>query len=398
MKNSCYFLILSFAILVLGSANNVFASNNELQKISLEKKVLWETRNYWDSNWEIKFSNCIEEDVSENFFLYYNIKTDCADSMIALRWIFSRIHGLAMASTLEGLGEIFSNESFRQEWKNLPTHSEWYNDELFLAALEYVLLNTYTNSLWKDSYPIKISDQTLVPGVFYLTRTIPRVSTGHTQIIIKTQKKLLTLESTVPRAVRMLYIFDFFPERPKKDVRGFRAMKWARKNKDGKIYLLPSHKHPNYSEAQFDKTDLSQTFDASVYNSLGISYDAKYRYKSLRRYLKAMLLRRIIVVNTGYGVCSSQDCSVGTQNFDNWSTPSRDEKIRETFEKLNQIVEYIGDMRFAKLHQKMLARKKIKVVQNPKIKLTWKSLESIFLDYQFNSDPRVHPLKRWGVN
>jgi hypothetical protein len=100
--------------------------------------------------------------VCEEFFYKNKVATDCADVAIAARWIFARIHKMPAAQTLAEPNVLFSNESFRNAWSDLPTHEDWTQDQLFRVALDYVLDNTYTHTLWKDSCSIHISQPTFL--------------------------------------------------------------------------------------------------------------------------------------------------------------------------------------------------------------------------------------------
>ena len=169
---------------------------------------IWPSQNQWDAEWESKYSDWIRLEVGPDFFQKYQIAVDCANVPIALRWIFSRIHGLPAGNQLAGSGILFSNRSFRNAWGELGTHDNWFEDSLFLAALNYVLDHTYTHSLMGDLYPVEINKNYITPGAVFLNLFNQR--TGHAELITNFvfenthPTPLRVISSTVPRAIRIL--------------------------------------------------------------------------------------------------------------------------------------------------------------------------------------------------
>ena len=87
---------------------------------------IWEAKNRWNNDWELKFGQWLKQEVTLDFYKKYNIPTDCADAVIGLRWIFSRINYLPVANTLSDTGNLFGQFSMKKEWKRLPTATNWY--------------------------------------------------------------------------------------------------------------------------------------------------------------------------------------------------------------------------------------------------------------------------------
>ena len=142
----------------------------------VESERIWDVRNQWSEAWMQKYSDWIRDEFNKDFYLKYNIKTDCADVIYSTHWIFARMHGLPMATTMTGSHTLFTQDSMKKEWVKLATHNEWHKDERFLAALNYILRNSFTGTLRIDAYPIAISKNTFREGTIYLTH-------GHAMII-----------------------------------------------------------------------------------------------------------------------------------------------------------------------------------------------------------------------
>lgn len=374
---------------------------NEYVVTEDKTKNIWETKFYWDLSWEKKFSEWIEKDIDKSFFSKHQISTDCADAMIALRWIFSRIHGLAVGTTLAGSGVLFTNESFKNAWNGLSRDEIWYKDQVFLATIDYIMDNAYTNSLWGDSFPVAINEQHLHAGTFFLYKTLPE-SSGHTQIILRTKKKLIIAESTVPRRVRDLMVRNFYPSTPLRNYSGLRTFKWLRKENNGKKFLLAGSDHPHYSEEQYDE-ELTKEFGEfynAVFHRLKLKYNFKKHLRRLKKILTSQLESRVLVVNEGLEICANENCSPGTANYENWSTPSRDKRIKETFQSMNRIIESHGNKCFKKRFSNYLKNKKLRVSikKGSELKIKFKELKNIFEKQLYSSEPNAPLLNRWGFS
>ncbi|MCB0394454.1 MAG: hypothetical protein KDD25_07835, partial [Bdellovibrionales bacterium] len=142
-----------------------------------DNREIWETKNEWSWEWEIEYGRWLQSIDNIGYLYKYGVATDCADVAVAYRWIFARINGLPAGQTLAGTQVLFTNESMKNIWKDLPTSSEWHQDKLFLTALDYVLDNTYTHSIYKDSYPIEINRDAVIPGAHDLN--LHSTDTGH---------------------------------------------------------------------------------------------------------------------------------------------------------------------------------------------------------------------------
>src|SRR4030043_1965421 len=113
---------------------------------------IWKVGNHrWTVQEEYRFAKWVEKNITEDFFIRYKIPVDCADVPYAVRWIYARIAHLPAAATTKD-GKLVGHWS--KNWKHLPTHSEWHQDKRFRAALLYLVSETWTGTLPRDTYPI----------------------------------------------------------------------------------------------------------------------------------------------------------------------------------------------------------------------------------------------------
>lgn len=297
---------------------------------------VWTAKNQWNENWEKKYSRWVEEEVDKDFFFEHGIATDCADVAIGLRWIFARIHSLPAANSLAGTGAILSNESMKKSWLNLRRHENWWQDHLFRTALNYVLNNTYTHSLWKDSYPIAIDKDSFVPGVWYLSKSR---SSGHVEIVQSIDRsrgdfRIYIIDSTVPRDVKRLFRQTLWHRtQPHPDRAGFMAMRWPVKKDFERWDLTKKEKMFRFSKEQYQSEFMQGQpyFNLAVLNNIGsVPLSPLAQVTDLGRNIYDTFTYRLLAVEKGYHYCVVQgkDCTKGTWGWNSHSTPSRDWGIR----------------------------------------------------------------------
>lgn len=312
---------LSAALEITPSAGFELRENSAVE--TSEGEVLWKAENQWSWDWEVKYAEWLQNHVDVEFFKKYNIKTDCADVQYYLRWIFSRIYKLPMASRLPGGGYLTQN-SMKAEWEKLPTHEVWHKDKRFLAAMVYLTRLVYTHTLYRDSYPVELNATALLPGAFYLTIS---GKSGHTMVIYRQTPatsgvRILVMSSTVPREVRVLS-----SHRPVSG--GYAAgkaamlrMRWPR-IANGQVSLVDEKKMPYYSTQQFELQD------PNINRILNPNPNWDVEYDDAVQLVSELLKQRKIAVQDGYKICFPNKCDPAGSDWDNHSTPSRDRRIRE---------------------------------------------------------------------
>lgn len=366
---------------------------------------IWPTQNEWDLEWEKRFENWVKTEFHANFFLENQISTDCADAAIALRWIFSRIHFLPAAQSLAGSGFVFSNEMTRDLWKDLPSHTDWRQDQKFRAGLDYVLKNTYTHSLMRDLYPIAIDRNSFHPGTILLN--LYDEYTGHTEIIADlnidepSPEPIRVLASDVPREIRKLNEYPLqdwgnFPTRGKS---GFHRFRWPERSPLG-IGLKPENQMPYFSLEQFSEAfskehpTLTETVIYRLYPDWNPDYASFLR--SLVNLVVQRLEARVKIVEDGYQFCRRNDCSEGSEGWEAWSTPSRDAAIARIVQRINKTYQDRSCDRSCR--DVLLSQMGKTIFRLGSRNVTLKVALEVWGNRKYSSDPRVSIDKRWGFS
>jgi hypothetical protein len=367
-----------------------------LKDIPLKGKsgsTLWTVSTDWDWNWEIKFAEWVKTELNAHWWKANGIATDCADVVYSARWIFARANGLPMANHLI-TGQIFSHESVMPEWENLPTASDWRQDQKFLAALDYLLSQAFTHTLWLDSYPVAVTTASILPGGYHLYID---ESTGHTQLIFQVGRRpaelpLVTLNSTVPRELRDLMEWAFFEQNADPNSRALMRMRWPRWN-GGIITFTDPRAMPYYSEEQFSPAFIDSnrgTFWREVYYRLNPQADFDLIAQKTVQQIVDQLKARVPVVENGYRDCSLNPCAPGTRRYETWSTPSRDHRIGETVKIFDSLSSMINSWTVVG-----------RIMRQPILLLNGNQydgsdLMSVWRMETFSSDPNDTPAARWG--
>ncbi|MBK27030.1 MAG: hypothetical protein CME70_23705 [Halobacteriovorax sp.] len=365
-------------------------------------KRIWKATNKWNQEWERKYATWIRETLHTDFFVDYGIETDCADVIVGLRWIFSRINKLPAGNTLAGTDKVFTNEHMLRSWKKLETDPIWHKDKLFMTALNYLMDNTYTHSVWDDSYPLKISSDSLIEGTFYLN--LEDVS-GHVRIVAKTSYNSLTSvplimrASTVPRGLRRLSeeVFLNF-EKPEASTSGFRAMRWP-EGKGKKLKLKKDSTHPSFGNNQYDDDFVGEgeSFALGVFKAVRPDFSVEQLIKEGLGDIGEALELRKSVVEEGFSACQLIDCSPGTDAYEAYSTPSRDSKIQKLFHSLEKLVKSLKVVLpgLEKSWEEALSKKTVEVLGKS---LNMKQARYMFKEGQYSFDPRHSLEARWSTS
>ncbi len=363
-------------------------------------EVVWKSENQWSWDWEIKYHQWLKANFHKNFYLDNNVATDCADGATAIRWIFSRIHKLPAGNRLAGSGIVFTNESMKEEWKKLPTDEDWRKDKRFIAALDYVLDNTYTHTVIKDGYPIAIDKTAFLAGTYMVSL---QGESGHTLIIsyvaneANGQIPIRVLSSTGGRIVRPLYEQPFMYDQPKKGESGILRPRWPFKS--GNAWdLVPPEKMPHYSVEQFDPKFPGQLKDfmLAVYDRIVPGFKPEQLVTEGIDQLFKKFPERAKYVKEGYEFCRKNGCPEGTPEWEEWSTPMRDKGLLDYFNNLEKIVGLISQLNYSvqTLWNEALAARNFKVND---IETTLKQLLFIWRFNLYDSNPNVPINQRWAI-
>lgn len=376
------------------------APTNEAVITEAEGASLWPVTRKWSVEWERRYERWIAEEFDEGFFKS-DVKTDCADVIYAVRWIFARLNGLPAANRLGGSGIMFTNFSMKEEWQDLPTHKEWRKDRRFLAALDYLLELTYTGALVRDSYPIQINREWLAPGAHL---TYSQGESGHNNLITKVtdgtkgELPIRMMYSTVPRDYRYLAATAFAePKQP--HAGGFLRMRWPELTTNGKWSLVAAEKMPGYSTEQYSPEFTEfKTFDEAVFQRVAPSRipDFKLKVQSQLLGLLNAFEQRIILVNDGHAKCFPDRCPQGGRDYEDHSTPSRDKRILEHIHNVKRVVEEHPEAKWT--YKSVIWNNSITIDYEhwQSVTLTLDNLIETWEKGRFSSDPNRPIRERWG--
>jgi len=375
---------------------------SQLGEKRTRNKVIWEVRNQWSDEWENKYSQWITDSVKEDFFQKYKLSTDCADAVVGLRWIFARINGLPMASTLADTSNLFSNVSMPRKWKKIPTANQWYNDELFLTALSYVMDLSSTRTIVRDGYPVALTRKGLRVGTFILTQN---QESNHVKFISENNfddpfgLPLYTLTSTTPRQVRAL-VREVMADQdwPVEGVKSFMAFRSVLYDGDS-VSLKSIQKHSDYSLEQYDPKLKEQNpiFIQFVLSRVKTNYDPQNLIENGIKDIVDAIQGRIKIVEDGYAYCSQRSCPNGSSAWDDWSTPSRDSKLLKKFEDLDSLVQQFESLNPGMKEKWNRAQKETSLlIQKTEVSLY--GIHYLFSKGLASSDPNVSIIERWGLN
>lgn len=366
-----------------------------------KNQYIWYAKNQWNNEWEESYAKWLAG-ITPEFYKKYKIETDCADAVIGLRWIFSRINSLPVANVVADTGELFGQFSMRKDWRKYDTAENWYDDRLFLAALNYVMDLTSTRTIVHDGFPVAINSEGLIPGVFIVTQNN---GSGHAKIITEThynevtELPLYTMASTSPREVRVLtkevFLDQDWPEKGNKEILAFR---WP-VVKNGNWILQPKDSRLTYSLEQFD-TNLKSEFPAFiefVLSRVKGNYDPLKLVELGVQDILNYANQRIEVVTKGFQFCRKNNCAAGTEGDDDWGTPSRDAKLLKKFHDIDTLVKEFENISPG-LYDRWIAGLRGTTLEIEGVNLKLSSLRFIMENNLFSSLGQDTPARRWGLN
>jgi hypothetical protein len=295
----------------------------------------------WTVEEEHRFEKWVDETMTEDFFIRYKIPTDCADAVYAIRWIYARIAQLpAAATTREGkpIGH------WSTDWKHLPTHPEWDKDARFRAALLYLLPKTWTGTLPFDTYPVRISPDSVTPGTLFLVTESHTGIIGHVFLDGSQAHPLQTWESALPVKVQKLSLRYFFSARPESKTRaGLVKFRWP-VSENGEWKYLPIEEHPFYSEEQYTSgfCEGSADYTETVARRIDpTNHPPMKKMVNVMGTIIRLVRERIPIVLTGYEQCGNwDDCPEASELWEIHNTVGRDGMIISLMDHLSHIIEW----------------------------------------------------------
>jgi hypothetical protein len=366
------------------------------------KKALWTAYNHWSEEWEQRYADWLKSEITEDFYSKYNIPTDCADAVVGYRWIFARIYSLPVANTVSDTGSLFGHFSMRKQWKNLTTAETWNEDQLFLAALNYVMEMTSTRTVMNtDGFPVSITKKGLQAGTFIVSQIN---GSGHMRQITQNyydnpnSLPVFTFSSTSPRELRPLYKEAFIDQAwPIRKTREIMAFRWPVVIRNSWT-LKAKESDSRYSLEQFDLSleEKYYSFIQFVLSRVQPYYVPNSLVSTGVIDLVNFTNMRIQIVRNGYAYCLNHDCRPGTQGWEDWSTPSRDAKYNLKFIEVEDLVRTFDPM-YPGLLASWIQNLDSTIMNIEGHQLSLGQLRSLFERKIPSSNPSDPILKRWGL-
>lgn len=382
--------------------NTLEKSEDKLFGKGEKNQAIWYPKNKWNDEWELKYAQWLQNEVTPDFYKKLKLATDCADAVVGLRWIFARMNSLPAANTIADTGNLFGHFSMKKEWRKYGTASKWFEDQLFMAALDYIMNLTSTRTIIHDGFPVKINREGLVPGTYIITQNN---GAGHAKVISETHYEeitelpIYTLASTSPREVRVLarevLLDQDWPSIGAKEILAFRwpvvtSSGWRLEAKDAR---------PTYSLEQFDlgiKVEFP-AFIQFVLSRVKESYDPLKLVELGINDVLTYANQRAAVVSKGYEYCRKNNCRPGTPGDEDWGTTSRDAKLLKKFHDIDTLVKQFENLSPG-LYERWIAGLRHTTLQVEGVEITLASLRFIMENNLHSSLASDKPEKRWGVN
>jgi len=370
----------------------LFANPSFSQTSNESSDQVWEVGDRrWTIEEERKFEKWVEETITEDFFITYKIPTDCADAVYAIRWIYARIARIPAAATTRN-GECVGHWS--TDWKHLPTHPEWHQDRRFRAVLFYLFPRTWTGTLPLDTYPVRISIDSVTPGTLFLeteshTGMIRRVSLDGSHA-----HPLQTWESALPVKMQKLSMKYFFSGKPElRAGSGLVRFRWP-VSENGVWKYLPVREQPFYSEEQYTSAfykGYADFVEAVARRIDPTQYSPEEKLVKVLRTLTHFLRERVPIVLKGYQQCQNGSCPEASEEWELHMTSGRDGMIISLMDHLSQV---IGSKRpDQEKAKKLMEAISIQISENHSV-----SLYHVYQNHLwFSSHPGDSIEARWGL-
>lgn len=315
------------------------------------RAAVWQDEHEWNADWEQRYSQWVHSSFNEEVFVsgrYKGIETDCSDAVYAARVIFAYENKLPFViRDSTGGGNRVSNKMSRFDGVSDPLQRA----RRFIA---YVGDVTSTKTMASDTYPIAINRRNVKAGTVWsrpsrrennIIRRIVRGNSGdpgHAETVktVSETGVLTLIGSTVPKAVRQLHTTSSMVFMPVGTETGLRN--WMQPD----YYNRSRSELPGYSMEQFN----SLGSDGGSRSLRRWNNDVQRRL-ALREETHAEAIQRQVddvcgLVNDRVSLIAESEkrrqqlgsSCMDREDYDSYSTPSRDKRIKETLDQLEQTV------------------------------------------------------------
>jgi hypothetical protein len=301
---------------------------------------VWKAEREWNEAEEERYRNWVLKEWDVDYFErpgpLKDLKTDCADAVYSMRLVYSYLNKLpfVIQDPTRGRSTI-TNEMSR--FDSIP-------DEAlrFRKFVHYVFGIVSTASLPNDTFPVALNRESVTSGTLILTDRKSHHSWTIKELLPSGIPHLIF--NSRPASVRMKRRigqpttgFTFQGSLDPKRHAGFRAFRQPQ------YILKPVFQVPGYSEEQYQIP--LKTWMTTVQKKLALNEETPdQKLKRLWNEVCESAKERVAVVNRALDFLSKipeSRCLNATQ-YDDYSTPNRDQRLRESFELLEEVYNGLG--------------------------------------------------------
>lgn len=380
--------------------------------IAPAQAAVWQDTEVWNADWEQAYSDWVNDSFNEEIFTngaYKNIPTDCADAVYAARVIFAYENKLpfVIKDSTGGASRITNKMSRFDSTKD--------SLQRVRSFIEYVGDVTSTKTLPNDSFPVTIDREHVRPGTLWSRPRITKDNIwrriigggvkedpGHAELVkeVADTGAVYLIGSTVPKEIRKLNLTSSLVFMPIETSTGFRN--WMQPT----YYGMADTSLPGYSLEQFNEIGRTgvgrklSRWNSDVQARLALREETKDEniHRQVENICKLVNTRVDIVLK---GVQRSQNLGgacMGAGDYDSYSTPSRDKRIKITLKQLTKTAGGLGltaAQRAAKLKPYLDQCPNIQISPTQTIGLFDFSIS--LLKGDVSSDPNDPFGARWGL-
>ena len=308
------------------------------------KAAVWEDNQSWSLQYEEDYGHWINSNaVNEDIFInpkspYFGVKTDCADTAYALRAIFAFEHKLPFAITNPS-GSRGSNRTLnnhQNNWNNLPT-----NTQRLVAMINEIGDSVGTENLaYFDTFPIAI--KSISPGSLFMYKIKARFGNfiRHTYNIkginpIGTFDVIYSTQAIKAHGLSLMRRKDKEFDNIPNDPWGFRKFRWP-EHLGLDLGSIPSELGPSNEQYALAQSLGEAGFFKYVKKTVASSSESSsQRMTRLFKTVCSESQARIDYVNQGLDHLKEiNNKCMSYEEFDAYSTPARDQSLKELFENL----------------------------------------------------------------
>lgn len=311
--------------------------------VTAARASVWDAQNKWSPQYESAFATWVKTTFNQNIFLtgpYGNLPTDCADAGYGARLIFAYENKLPFVIKDSTGGEALITNEMQRFDQIQDSHQR------FLKFAHYIFAITGTYTMPFDTYPMEINREWLKPGAINLLyippSSIPSNLSSHVEVVkdILDTGVVTFISSTVPQAVRKLKVTTGFNMSPSNTMSGLRN--W----KSPENYQMRQENIPGYSAEQFS---FGWSFGESVTDRLKFRTETpNEKRQRIANNFCAQITERVEVVTESekkraYLDRRERRC-FNKAEYEDYSTPSRDKKLKLTVESLVRVTKPEGEI------------------------------------------------------